>query len=239
MIVIPAIDLISGQCVRLYQGDFGQQTTYRNDPVEQGREFQAAGFARLHVVDLEGARAGSGQNRKVIRLLAEAVDLPIQMGGGLRTEEDVSELLGIGVQYLILGTAALTDPQRVTCWVERWGPTPFMISLDFKGKGLRSQGWLESSGVELNEALDRIAGWEILQVICTDVESDGTLGQPNYALYRELRAQLPGKVTLFAAGGISCPEHVSKLEEIGVDGVVVGRALYEGGMEWERFIDAG
>jgi len=239
MIVIPAIDLISGQCVRLYQGDFGQQMTYQNDPVEQAREFQAAGFARLHVVDLEGARFGSGQNRQVIRLLVEAVDLPIQMGGGLRTEEDLSELLSIGVQYLILGTAALTDPQRVTRWVERWGPTPFMISLDLKGKGLRSQGWVEPSGVELREALDRIAGWGIVQVICTDVESDGTLRQPNYALYRELRAQLPDEVTLFAAGGISCPEHISKLEEIGVDGVVVGRALYEGGMAWERFIDAG
>jgi len=239
VIVIPAIDLISGQCVRLFQGDFGQQMTYQNDPVEQARKFQAAGFTRLHVVDLEGARFGSGQNRQVIRLLVEAVDLPIQMGGGLRTEEDLSELLSIGVQYLILGTAALTDPQQVTRWVERWGATPFMISLDLKGKGLRSQGWVEPSGVELREALDRIAGWGIVQVICTDVESDGTLRQPNYALYRELRAQLPGEVTLFAAGGISCPEHISKLEEIGVDGVVVGRALYEGGMAWERFIDAG
>lgn len=239
MIVIPAIDLISGKCVRLYQGDFSRQTTYDNEPVQQAREFQTAGFARLHVVDLEGARSGLGQNRQVIRNLVEAVDIPIQMGGGVRTGEDVSELLGFGVQFLILGTAALTDPKRVTRWVKRWGPGSFMISLDLKGKGLRSQGWVETSGVELREALDRIAEWGIGQVICTDVESDGTLRQPNYSTYRELRAQLPADITLFAAGGISRPEHLSRLEELGVDGVVVGRALYEGGMAWKRLIDAG
>ena len=239
MIVIPAIDLIAGKCVRLYQGDFDQQTTYDNDPIDQAREFQSAGFTRLHVVDLEGARSGSGQNRQVIRHLVEAVDLPIQIGGGVRTSEDVFELLEFGVRYLILGTAALTDPERVTQWVERWGPAPFMISLDLKGKGLRSQGWVKRSGVELAEALDRISGWEIPQVICTDVESDGTLKQPNYSTYEKLRAQLPGDITLIAAGGISRPEHVSRLKEMGVDGVVVGRALYEGDRVWEKLIDAG
>ncbi len=239
MIVIPAIDLIAGKCVRLYQGDFDQQTTYENDPIEQAREFQSAGFTRLHVVDLDGARSGSGQNREVVRRLVEAVDLPIQIGGGVRTSEDVLELLDLGVQYLILGTAVLTDPERVTQWVKRWGPTPFMVSLDLKGKGLRSQGWLEGSRVELTEALDRIAGWEIPQVICTDVESDGTLKQPNYATYEELRGQLPGDITLIAAGGISRPEHVSRLKEMGVDGVVVGRALYEGDRVWEKLIHAG
>jgi phosphoribosylformimino-5-aminoimidazole carboxamide ribotide isomerase len=239
MIVIPAIDLIAGKCVRLYQGDFDQQTTYETDPIDQAREFQSAGFTRLHVVDLEGARSGSGQNRQVIRRLAEAVDLPIQMGGGVRTSEDILELFEFGVRYLILGTVALTDPQRVSRWVKRWGPAPFMISLDLKGKGLRSQGWEEGSGVELTEALDRIAGWEIPQVICTDVESDGTLKQPNYSTYEELQAQLPGDTTLIAAGGISRPEHVSRLREMGVDGAVVGRALYEGDMEWEELIHAG
>ncbi len=239
MIVIPAIDLIGGKCVRLYQGDFDQQTTYETDPMDQAGEFLSAGFTRLHVVDLEGARSGSGQNRQVIRQLAEAVDLPIQIGGGVRTSEDVLELLEFGVGYLILGTVALTDPERVTQWVERWGPTSFMVSLDLKGKGLRSQGWVERSGVALAEALDRIAGWEIPQVICTDVESDGTLKQPNYSTYEELRAQLPVNTTLIAAGGISRPEHVSRLKEMGVNGAVVGRALYEGDMEWRELIHAG
>ena len=239
MIVIPAIDLIAGKCVRLYQGDFGQQTTYENDPIDQAREFQSAGFTRLHVVDLEGARLGSGQNREVVRCLVEAVDLPIQIGGGIRRSEDVLELLALGVQYLILGTVALTDPERVTQWVERWGPAPFVISLDLKGKGLRSQGWVEQSGVGMAEALDRIAGWEIPQVICTDVESDGTLKQPNYSTFEELRSQLPDDIKLIAAGGISLPEHVSRLKEMGVDGAVVGRALYEGDREWEKLINAG
>ncbi len=239
MMVIPAIDLIGGKCVRLYQGDFDQQTTYEPDPIDQARKFQSAGFTRLHVVDLEGARSGSGQNRQVIRRLAEAVDLPIQIGGGVRTSEDILELLEFGVRYLILGTVALTNPERVSRWVKRWGPAPFVISLDLKGKGLRSQGWVEGSGVELTEALDRIAGWEIPQVICTDVESDGTLKQPNYSTYEELQAQLPGDTTLIAAGGVSLPEHVSRLKGMGVDGAVVGRALYEGAMDWKELIDAG
>jgi phosphoribosylformimino-5-aminoimidazole carboxamide ribotide isomerase len=239
MLVIPAIDLIEGKCVRLYQGDYGKKTLYRKDPVDQAREFQAVGFQRLHVVDLEGARSGSGQNRRMICRIVEATELPVQVGGGVRSPEDVSELLGWGVRYLVLGTVALERPDLVSEWVAKWGSASFIISLDLRENRLQSQGWLRSSRVELDEALKRISDWDSDQVICTDVERDGTLEQPNYDTYEKLLAELPGKVKLIAAGGISRPQHLSKLKKMGVRGAVVGRALYEGPITWEKLINAG
>ena len=239
MIVIPAIDLIAGKCVRLYQGDFARQTTYEMDPVEQGREFQEVGFSRLHMVDLEGAREGTGQNRPVIQEVVRALEIPVQLGGGIRTRQDIAQLLGVGVKYLILGTSVLTSPEEVTRWVDEWGSEPFIVSLDLKGGKLRSQGWVEQSDVELSEVCERIVRWGISQVICTDVESDGTLDQPNYQTYSELGEKLPGSVQLIAAGGISQPGHIARLKQIGVGGAVVGRALYEGEVAWEELIRAG
>lgn len=239
MLVIPAIDLIQGRCVRLYQGDYDKKTLYEADPVGQALEFGKAGFTRLHVVDLEGARSGSGENRQVIRRLVEATDMPVQVGGGIRNEEDVLELLDWGVRYLVLGTVVLEQPELMASWVTRWSSSPFVISLDLRQKKLQSQGWSRSSEVGLAEILDRIVGWEIPQVICTDVERDGTLEQPNYQTYEDLLSRLPSGVKLIAAGGVSRPQHISQLKKLGVAGAVVGKALYEGGISWEEMINAG
>ena len=239
MIVIPAIDLIGGECVRLYQGDFARQTTYEKDPVQQGREFQAVGFSRLHVVDLEGAREGTGQNRPVIQEVVKALKIPVQVGGGIRTRQDIAQLLGFGVSYLIVGTSALASPDEVTRWVDEWGPESLIVSLDLKMGKLRSEGWLEQSEVGLDEVCERIVRWGIPQVICTDVESDGTLDHPNYQTYEDLGERLPGSIQLIAAGGVSQPEHIARLKRIGVSGAVVGRALYEGDVAWEELIHAG
>lgn len=239
MIVIPAIDLIGGKCVRLYQGDFARQTTYEKDPVQQGREFQAVGFSRLHVVDLEGAREGTGQNRPVIQEVVKALKIPVQVGGGIRTRQDIAQLLGFGVSYLIVGTSALASPDEVTRWVDEWGPESLIVSLDLKMGKLRSEGWLEQSEVGLDEVCERIVRWGIPQVICTDVESDGTLDHPNYQTYEDLGEWLPGSIQLIAAGGVSQPEHIARLKRIGVSGAVVGRALYEGDVAWEELIHAG
>ena len=239
MIVIPAIDLIAGKCVRLYQGDFSRQTTYDKDPVQQGKEFQAVGFSRLHMVDLEGAREGMGRNRQVIREVVGALEIPVQVGGGIRTHQDIAQFLEAGVNYLILGTSVLTNPEEVTRWMDEWGPEPFMVSLDLKGGTLRSEGWVESSDIGLDEVCDRIAEWGMPQVICTDVESDGTLDHPNYQTYQELTKRLPGSIQLIAAGGVSRPEHIVQLKQIGVSGAVVGRALYEGDAAWEELLHAG
>lgn len=228
MLIIPAIDLIGGKCVRLWKGDYAAQTTYSEDPVGQALRFEAAGFRRLHVVDLEGAKEGSGRNREAIRKIVEAVKVPVQIGGGIRSSQDVEQLLSWGARYLILGTIALKQPQAVGEWIERWGAEPFIISLDLRGGRLQSQGWLEESRVSLNEMISRLLDWGVRQVISTDIERDGTLDHPNYDTYSKLRILLGDATTLIAAGGVCSLDQIAELKRARVDAAIVGKAIYEG-----------
>lgn len=239
MLTIPAIDLIGGSCVRLYKGDYARQTTYSDDPAAQAVKFQDAGFRRVHVIDLEGAKEGAGKNREAIRRVAAAVSVPVQVGGGIRTLDDVRELLDSGVSYLILGTVVLKQPEVVSEWVEAVGGEKFIVSLDLRAGKLQAEGWLEESEQPVAEVLSRIVRWDMRQVICTDVEKDGTLEQPNWETYRGLLEQLPETVGLIAAGGICRPEHITRLAALGLAGAVVGRALYEGEFTWEEMLRAG
>lgn len=239
MLVIPAIDLIQGSCVRLYKGDYRRKLEYAQDPVEQALKFQSAGFRRIHVIDLEGAKTGRGKNRKAIRRVINSCRVPVQVGGGIRTVKDVEELFGWGAGFLILSTTALEDPETFSEWVDRWGGNRFIVSLDLRGGRLQTGGWLAESVKGIEDAVQLIRDWRLEEVICTDVERDGTLEQPNYGTYRELVTLLPSSVSLVAAGGISSPEHVRLLGEIGVQGAVVGRALYEGAFSWEEMLSAG
>lgn len=239
MLVIPAIDLIQGSCVRLYQGDYSQKLEYSQDPVEQAVRFVSAGFERVHVIDLEGAKSGKGENRAAIRRIVASCEVPVQVGGGIRTTGDVEELLDWGVEFLILSTAALEDPEKVSGWIDRWGGSRFIFSMDLRGGRLQTDGWLGESIKSKDQVIRLVQDWNLDQVICTDVERDGTLEQPNYATYKELLKLLPPAVSLIAAGGISSPEHISCLAEIGVGGSVVGRALYEGSFTWEEMLGAG
>ena len=239
MQVIPAIDLVEGECVRLYQGDFERKTVYANDPVEQARSFASAGFSRIHVVDLEGARDGGGRNRPSIHRILQSIDIPVQLGGGIRAAEDVAQLLDWGISYMILGTVVLRQPEEVEEWLEEWGPDPFIVSLDLRKGRLQSQGWLEESPLDLKQVVERLMTWGLSQVICTDVERDGTLEHPNYASYSQLLEMLASSTSLIAAGGISKPEHVERLQQIGVGGAIVGKALYEGSLSLEEWASAG
>jgi phosphoribosylformimino-5-aminoimidazole carboxamide ribotide isomerase len=239
MLVIPAIDLINGSCVRLYQGDYRQKREYARDPVEQARKFLSAGFSRLHVIDLEGAKSGQGENRGAIQRVVNSCPVPVQVGGGIRKSEDVEELLSWGAEYLILSTAALEEPQQVSDWISQWGADHFIVSLDLRGGRLQTAGWLQDSIRSIDEVVKLLMKWELEQVICTNVECDGTLQHPDYQLYEELVSLLPTSVSLIAAGGISTPEHISSLSGIGVSGTIVGRALYEGSYSWEEMLGAG
>lgn len=232
MLVIPAIDLIGGKCVRLLKGDFEEQITYGEDPVRQAGKFQAAGFQRLHIIDLEGAKSGKGQNRQAVRNIVESVDLPVQVGGGIREADDVRELFEIGVKFLILGTTAVEEPEQVKEWVDEWGGDRFIVSLDLQDGALRTRGWLEQSAIDIDVMIRRIQEWNMKEVICTDIERDGTMKIPNYSTYRDLLVKLPPSTALFAAGGVSAPKHVLELQEIGVRGAIIGRALYEGKFDW-------
>lgn len=239
MMVIPAIDLVGGRCVRLYKGDYDRQTTYGQDPCEQAQLFEEAGFKRLHVIDLEGARDGSGANRSALRRIRQQTRIPIQTGGGIRSAEDVRELLQAGIDHLIVGTVLLERPREVEGWVKEHGPQPFIAGLDLRGDRLQVRGWRESSPVALGEAIERLTGWGIRQVICTDVSSDGTLQEPNWALYGRLAGLLPKGSKLIAAGGVSRPGHLPRLKEAGASGAVVGRALYEGDFSLQEWSHAG
>lgn len=239
MIVIPAIDLIAGKCVRLYQGDYSRQTSYSENPVEQALKFQAARFARLHVVDLEGARTGSCVNRDAAGEIVRAVAIPVQVGGGIRESETVRRLLESGASYLILSTVAIQDPGKVSDWIGQWGAGRFIISLDLRGGKLQRQGWTEEASIALEAMIDRCRSWGVSQLICTDVERDGTLAQPNYATYSSLVRLAPSETFLIAAGGISRTEHLSRLHDLGVGAAIVGRALYEGNIPWEEIVSVG
>ncbi|RPI29177.1 MAG: 1-(5-phosphoribosyl)-5-[(5-phosphoribosylamino)methylideneamino]imidazole-4-carboxamide isomerase [Acidobacteria bacterium] len=238
MLIIPAIDLIGGKCVRLLKGDYDAQTTYQQEPVEQALKFQATRFQRLHIVDLEGAKDGLGKNREAIRRILLAVKIPVQIGGGIRTERDAEQLLSWGARYLILGTAALKQPETVTQWTKRWGGKPFIVSLDLRGGRLRSEGWLEESRVSLQEMARRISDWDVTQVICTDIEQDGTLDHPNYQTYSQLLSLLGPDRTLIAAGGVCNVEQINHLKRIGVGGAIVGKAIYEGQVSLEELVSA-
>ncbi len=239
MLAIPAIDLIGGRCVRLLQGDYDRRTEYAPDPAEQAQRFQDAGFQRLHVVDLEGARSGTGANRAAVRRIVRACRIPVQVGGGIRTEEDVRELLDCGVSKLIVGTLAVEEPQRVEAWLEHWGAGRFLVSLDLRGDRIQTAGWLRQSRCTVDELLQQVERWGVPELICTDVERDGTLDQPNYDTYRRLSRRLGDTVAVLAAGGVSRPEHLQRLREAGAAGAVIGRALYEGQYAWEEFLLAG
>jgi len=239
MVVIPAIDVIGGSCVRLLKGDYGAETRYEITPEEQAGRYQKTGFERVHVIDLEGARDGKGRERKTVSAIRKACSLPMQVGGGIRTTRDVEQLLEGGIEYLIISTAVADTPQLVEEWVESFGPEHFIVSLDVKDGRMRTSGWLRESEEPLESIIGRISGWGIRQVICTDIEKDGTMEQPNLGTMEMLLKLLPADAFLIAAGGVCSPDHVRILAENGVGGAVVGRALYEGKFTLEDFLNAG
>ena len=239
MLVIPAIDVIEGSCVRLLKGDYGAETRYEVDPVEQARKYEETGFERVHVIDLEGARDGKGRERKTVSRIRKACHLPMQVGGGIRSRADVEQLLECGVEYLIISTAVADTPSRVEDWIKAFGADRFIVSLDVRDGKMRTSGWLEQSEEPLESIVRRISGWGIRQVICTDIEKDGTMEQPNLRTMELLLSYLPADAFLIAAGGVCSPDHVRILSENGVSGAVVGRALYEGSFTMEDFLNAG
>lgn len=232
--VYPAIDLSEGQVVRLAQGDFARQTEYELDPFDLADRYCAEGARWLHVVDLDAARTGIGQNRSVIAALATIEGLQVQAGGGVRSEADVDWLLEAGIARVVVGSAAVREPDRVERWLARWGAERICIALDARADAagiwwLPVAGWTEDSGVRLQSLLERYVGGAapLRHVLCTDIASDGMLAGPNFALYRELASAHP-RLAIQASGGVRGAADVAALREAGAAGVVVGKALLEG-----------
>ncbi|MEX0272597.1 1-(5-phosphoribosyl)-5-[(5-phosphoribosylamino)methylideneamino]imidazole-4-carboxamide isomerase [Leptolyngbyaceae cyanobacterium UHCC 1019] len=238
MNVIPAIDLLGGRCVRLYQGDYDQVQTYGENPVEVARQWQAEGATYLHVVDLDGAKAGQPVNLTAIEAIARAVDIPVQVGGGLRDRASVASLLNLGVRRIILGTIAVEQPDLVTQLCQEF-PDQVVVGIDARAGKVATRGWLETSEVLATELAQRMAIAGAAAIIYTDIYRDGTMQGPNLEALRELAAAID--LPIIASGGVSSVRDLLSLlslEPLGVTGAIVGKALYTGEVSLKEAIRA-
>ena len=221
---IPAVDIRGGRCVRLVQGDFARETQYADDPAEMARHWQAEGAQRLHVVDLDGARDGVRANADVIRRLLRSVEVPVQVGGGLRSLDSARALLDDGADRVVIGTAAAEHPETLSGWVDALGTERLIVGVDAREGHVLTRGWLSATDVSVLSFCQTLAAAGVGRVIYTDVARDGLLGGPNIPGTREI-ARILGVI---ASGGVSTVEHLRLLAQTGAEGAIVGTALYEG-----------
>lgn len=223
--IIPAIDLFWGRCVRLSQGDFARETRYPESPEEMAARFLEAGLRRIHVVDLEGAKAGRPMNLPVLERLAAIGGLDMEWGGGLKTESDLETVLEAGAGHVILGTVAVREPDFFRRALDRFGPERIILGADVRGTEVATHGWQQDSGMDITDLISSFLP-ALSEVIVTQIARDGMLGGADVALYRRLQDRFPG-VTFTASGGIGSVADIRALESAGIPRVIVGKALYE------------
>ncbi|WP_283125425.1 1-(5-phosphoribosyl)-5-[(5-phosphoribosylamino)methylideneamino]imidazole-4-carboxamide isomerase [Providencia stuartii] len=230
--IIPALDLIDGNVVRLHQGDYAKQTDYGNDPLPRLQQYEQQGAKLLHLVDLTGAKDPQKRQITLLKKLLAGVSVPVQVGGGIRSEEDVKALLEAGATRVVIGSTAVTQPELVKTWFERYGGEAIVLALDVRinqqgMKEIAISGWQENSNLSLEQAIDMYQPYGLKHVLCTDISKDGTLTGSNVNLYQEISQQYPD-IALQASGGIGCLADIAKIPSSGAAGVIVGRALLEG-----------
>jgi phosphoribosylformimino-5-aminoimidazole carboxamide ribotide isomerase len=230
MRIIPAIDIIDGKCVRLTQGDYAQKKIYNENPVEVAKEFEGAGLKYLHLVDLDGAKAGEVINWKVVESICKETGLDVDFGGGIKTEKQIERLFGYGVKQVNLGSIAVKDPKIVTEWIKRFTPEKIILSADVKNEMIAISGWQENAAIPITTFLKDYVKNGIKYVTCTDISVDGMLTGPSIDLYKKILINFP-QLDLIASGGVSSLDDLRELKQIGVSGVIVGKAIYEGRME--------
>ena len=238
MEVIPAIDLLEGQCVRLYQGDYSQSEVFSNNPVEIAKQWADQGATRLHVVDLDGAKQGKPANQKAIEDIAREISIPVQVGGGLREAGSVAQLLSLGVDRAILGTVAVENPQLVEALCQEF-PGKIAVGIDARNGKVATRGWLETSQVTAITLAQTMANLGVATIIYTDIHRDGTLTGPNLEALRELAEAI--EIPVIASGGVSSLTDLLSLlalEPLGVNGAIVGRAIYTGDVNLTEAIRA-
>lgn len=226
MDVIPAIDLLEGRCVRLYQGDYDRSQVFSDNPVEVAQQWAAEGATRLHLVDLDGAKAGKPENWQAITAIAQAVDIPIEVGGGLRDRDRITALFDLGIQYAILGTAAIENPDLVST-VSAEFPERIIVGIDARDGKVATRGWLETSTIDAIDLAQDMAQRGAAAIIYTDIKRDGTLQGPNLEALRTLASAIT--IPVIASGGVSSITDLLNLLSLvpaGVTGVIVGKALY-------------
>ena len=225
--IIPAIDIIDGKCVRLTQGDYSEKKIYNERPLEVAHQFEDAGLKRLHLVDLDGAKAASVKNWKVLETIAGKTSLTIDFGGGIKSEKDVEIVLECGASLVTIGSVAVKNEEELLKWIPRFGVDKFFLGADVKNEKIAVSGWQETTSIWVYDFIEKYIDHGISQVFCTDIGKDGKLEGPAVGLYKTIVQQFPS-LHFVASGGVSSMKDLSQLAEIGCKGVIVGKAIYEG-----------
>ncbi|MEY8352073.1 1-(5-phosphoribosyl)-5-[(5-phosphoribosylamino)methylideneamino]imidazole-4-carboxamide isomerase [Lachnospiraceae bacterium 54-53] len=236
MQLYPAIDLKNGQCVRLRQGEFKEITVYSDRPEEVAASWQAQGATFLHLVDLDGALAGHSVNEEVIRKIAAAVSIPIEIGGGIRSQAAVESMLALGVCRVIIGTKAAENPEFIGDMVKRFGPERIVAGVDARDGMVAVEGWEKISGITASELCGRMKEYGVRHIVYTDISRDGMLTGPNVAYTKKLTQETG--MDIIASGGMSSMEDLRQLYQAGVQGAIIGKALYEKRIDLKEAIDA-
>ncbi len=226
MQIIPAIDIIEGKCVRLTEGDYAQKKIYNEDPLEVAKAFEGIGLMRLHLVDLDGAKAGQVVNWKVLEKIANNTELKIDFGGGIKTEATLKTVLDTGATYATIGSLAVRNELLFQEWIARFGAKVFMLGADVLEEKIAIGGWLEKTEISVFDFMKSYIDKGVKQIFCTDIKKDGKLEGPSIELYQKIIEQFPN-LHLIASGGVSSLDDLIELEEIGCSAAIVGKAIYE------------
>ena len=235
MIIWPAIDILGGKCVRLTQGDYSRSTIYGANPADMAVRWSADGAAGLHIVDLDGARDGTTINREAVAKLLEEVDVPCQLGGGIRDEKTIADFLEMGIKRLVIGTKALTDPDWLESMTDRY-PDVLLVGIDARDGRVATDGWKKTSDVRATDLAERIASLPIAGIIYTDITKDGMLSGPNFDAMQEM--QNATNKPILASGGVTTVEDVTRLAELNLSGCIIGRSFYEGRLTLQEAMTA-
>jgi phosphoribosylformimino-5-aminoimidazole carboxamide ribotide isomerase len=238
MTIIPAIDIIDGKCVRLTKGDYSQQTIYNEEPLEVAMQFEDAGLKRLHLVDLDGAKAGEVKNWKVLEKIAAKTRLVIDFSGGISTQESLEITFNSGAAYAAVGSIAVKDEFTFTGWLLAFGADKFIIGADVKDEIILIKGWTETTTINLFDFIENYKLKGVKQFFCTDVNKDGLLQGPATNLYKKIINQHPS-IDLIASGGVTTVKDIEELREAGCSGAIIGKAIYENRItlnELKRFL---
>ena len=225
--LIPAIDIIGGQCVRLTKGDYDQKTVYRDSPAEVAKEFEDLGFKRLHVVDLDGAKSKHIVNDAVLKSITTETNLIVDFGGGIKTDEAIEKAFASGASMVTVGSIAVTHPELFMGWLEKYGAERMILGADVRHGKISINGWKEDSEEDLLPFLKKYIDAGVRNVLCTEISKDGTLSGPAIDLYKEIMAAYP-ELHLIASGGVSSIDDIKALDKAGIPSVVFGKAIYEG-----------
>ena len=224
--IIPAIDIIGGKCVRLEQGDYKVKKIYNENPLEVAKAFEDAGIKRLHLVDLDGAKARHVVNMKVLANIAACTHLTIDFGGGIKTDEDIQKVFDNGATMVTIGSIAVTNPNMLNTWITRYGSDKIILGADVKNNKIAITGWMNTTDRDLFEYLDEKKNAGIKKILCTDISKDGMLKGPALELYKKIKRHFED-LYLIASGGVSKIADIEHLFEAGIDAVVIGKAIYE------------